>query len=67
MSWTVQAQMSVRNPEMNSDQLEWNGVVVDTQEEAEAWWECRTRTRTQVRRVHTMWNPEGEVVRVAFD
>ena len=66
MSWTVQAQMSVPNPEMNLDSLEWNAVVVDTQEEAEAWWNCRTQVRAAARRVHTMWNPEGEVVRVSF-
>lgn len=66
MAWEVRSQFSWVNPESNSENCEWNAVVVDTQEEAEAWWNCRTRGRSVVRVVDTMWNPEGEVVRVSM-
>lgn len=67
MSWKVQTQFSRPNAESNSEQLEWSAVVVETQEEAEAWWKCRTSGRSVASRVHTMMNPAGEVVRVAFN
>ena len=63
--WEVRTQMSHRNEE--SGDLEWSAVHVDTQEEAEAWWQCRTSGRSVVRRVHVMMNPASEVVRVSFD
>ena len=66
MSWIVSAQFSKVNPELAGDECEWSAVHVDTQEEAEAWWNCRTKFRKPYRAVHTMWNPEGEVVRVLF-
>ena len=66
MTWEVRAQFSRVNPELGSGECEWNAVLVESQEEAEAWWNCRTMGRRVVRTVHTMLNPEGEVVRVMF-
>ena len=65
--WIVHCQFSKPAKEMNSTDLEWNAIVCDTQEEAETWWQCRTRGRSVVRRVHTMTDPQGSVVRVKFD
>lgn len=64
--WEVRTQFSRPNAESNSKELEWSAVQVESQEEAEAWWQCRTNGRCLVRRVHTMMNPEGQVVRVAL-
>lgn len=65
--WEVHCQFSKPNSEGHSTELEWSAVRVSTQAEAEVWWRCRTGVRCGVRRVHTMWNPQGEVVRVKFD
>lgn len=65
--WKVQSQFSKPMSDGSSTDLEWNAVCVNTQAEAEAWWKCRTQGLCAVRRVHTMWNPQGEVVRVKFD
>ena len=64
--WAVRAQFSRVNPESGSNECEWNAVLVESQEEAEQWWQCRTMGRRVVRTVQTMINPEGEVVRVLF-
>lgn len=63
--WTVRAQFNKPNPESGSTDLEWNAVHVDTEAEAEAWWKTRT-VRPQRGSVSTMFNPQGEVVRVKF-
>lgn len=65
--WEVRGQFSKPMSEGSSTDLEWSAVMVDTQAEAEAWWQCRTAGRCADRRVHTMFNPAGEVVRVKFD
>lgn len=64
--WEVRAQFSRVNSELGSNQCEWNSVLVESQEEAEQMWQCRTMGLRVVRTVHTMTNPEGEVVRVLF-
>ena len=65
--WQVKAQMNKANQESSSSELEWSAVLVDTQEEAERWWTCRTGFKSNKGTVHTMWNPQGEVVRVKFN
>lgn len=65
--WQVRTQFSTPMSEGYSTDLEWSAVQVATVEEAEGWWQCRTQGRSTQRRVHTMFNPEGEVVRVKFD
>ena len=65
--WTVRGQFSQAAAESPSTDLEWSAVQVETEEQAEAWWQCRTAGSCAVRRVHTMFNPAGEVVRVKFD
>ena len=65
--WEVRTQFSRPMSDGSSDVLEWNAVIVDTQEEAESWWQCRTSGRSANRRVHTMFNPAGAVLRVKFD
>lgn len=65
--WEVRTQFSKPCAEGHSTELEWSAVRVDTEEEAEGWWKTRTAGRCADRRVHTMWNPQGEVVRVKFD
>lgn len=64
--WSVRTQFSKPNAEASSDVLEWSAVVVDTQEAAEGWWQCRTRGSAVARCVHTMFDPQGRVVRVCF-
>jgi hypothetical protein len=65
--WQVRTQFSRPMSEGYSTDLEWSAVVVDTEEAAEGWWQCRTQGRSVQRRVHTMFDPEGRVVRVKFD
>ena len=65
--WEVRTQFSRPMKDGSSDVLEWSAVVVATAEEAEAWWQCRVGGRSANRRVHTMFNPAGKVVRVEFD
>jgi len=66
MTWEVRAQRSTIDACVNSQELGWSAVLVETQEEAEAWWTCRTTQRHTTRVVHTMFTPEGTVERVAF-
>lgn len=65
--WSVRTQFSKPMKDSASTDLEWSAVQCDTAEEAEAWWQCRVRGRCAARRVHTMFNPQGRVVRVKFD
>ena len=65
--WEVRTQFSRPNAENNNPELEWSAVQVESQEEAEAWWQCRSRGRSVVRRVCVMVNPAGEVVRASFN
>ena len=65
--WEVRSQFSKPSSESTTGELEWSAVQVDTEAEAEGWWQCRTEGRSTQRRVHTMFNPAGEVVRVEFD
>jgi hypothetical protein len=65
--WTVAVEFIQPNPQQPEPGLEPGAVMVETQAEAEEWWTCRTRTRCNVRRVHTMIDPTGNVVRVKRD
>jgi hypothetical protein len=65
--WEVRTQFSKPMQDGATADLEWSAVMVDTQEEAESWFDCRTRGRSVDRRVHTMTDPQGRVVRVEFD
>jgi hypothetical protein len=65
--WEVRTQFSKQNAEMPSGQLEWNSVLVDTQAEADTALRTRTARRWTVRTVHTMFDPQGRVVRVKFN
>ena len=65
--WEVRTQFSKPMRDGTSTDLEWSAVMVDTQEAAESWWQCRTGGRSADRRVHTMTDPQGSVVRVEFD
>ena len=66
MTWEVRAQRSTREACVNSEELGWSSVFVDTQAEEEAWFECRTRGRRLERSVHVLFDPTGAVQRVAF-
>lgn len=61
--WEVRTQWA--NPDFTGN-AEMCSVLVETREEAEAWWETRTRGVQLNRTVYTMLNPEGQVVRVAM-
>jgi len=65
--WEVRTQFSKPNAETPNGPMEWNSVWVDTEAEAEAWWKTRTSFRSNHNRVNTMFDPEGNVVRVKFD
>jgi len=64
--WELRTQFSKPNADTPLGPLEWNAVFVNTAEEAEAWWHCRTTGKSMGRRVCTMFNPQGELVRVEF-
>ena len=64
--WEVRGQSNKPNPEVQKDVLEWSSVLVETREEAERWWNCRTSFR-QTGKVSTMYDPNGSVVKVKFD
>jgi len=66
MSWTITSTFSKPNPLRPDDGLEWSGLVVDTQKEANEWWRTRTRSYTPIRRTHVMTDPNGNVVKVEF-
>jgi len=61
--WEVRTQWA--NPDFTGN-AETSGVLVNTREEAESWWESRMRGRQLSSVVYTMYNPEGEVVRVVL-
>lgn len=63
MSWTIRAQYNKPNL---TDECEWNAIVVDTQEEADQWWTARVARRNIEKVLHTMQNPQGEIVRILF-
>lgn len=65
--WEVRVQFSKPMQDGATADLEWSDVVVDTREAAEGWWQCRTQGRSTQRRVHTMTDPQGSVVKVKFD
>ncbi len=65
--WEVRGQFTKPAAESTTGDLEWSAVWVDTEAEAEGWWQCRTQGKSSARRVHTMFNPQGAVVRVKFD
>jgi len=64
--WTLRGQFNRPNAEGDTAELEWSAVMVDTEEEAETWWNTRT-AQSHRGRVSTMFNPEGQVMRVKFD
>ena len=65
--WEIRTQFSRPMKDGTSTNLEWSAIQVETQSEAEAWWRTRTTGRSIVRRVHTMFDPQGSVVQVQFD
>lgn len=65
--WQLRTQFSKPNADDPNGPMEWNTVWVDTAEEAEAWWHTRTAMKTTDRRVCTMFDPEGNLVRVLFN
>ena len=65
--WEVRTQFSKPMKDGASTNLEWSAVQVDTEAEAEVWWNCRMGGKSSARRVHTMFNPQGAVVRVEFN
>ena len=65
--WQLQSTHNTTNPEGDPDQLHGNGMWVDTQAEADSWWECWSRARNTSNTVSTLTNPDGEVVRVRFN
>jgi hypothetical protein len=64
MNWELRTTLTTLCPVTR--ELAQSAVLVETQAEAEAWWTCRTTQRHTTRVVHTMLNPAGEVVEVAF-
>jgi hypothetical protein len=64
--WELRAQYNRLNAENPSGVLEWSSVFVDTQDQADSWWRCRTSSKCKGR-VSTMFDPDGNVVKVAFD
>ena len=65
--WEIRTQFSKPSADTPNGPMEWNAVFVDTEAEAEAWWQTRTSQRSTHTRVSTMFDPEGNVVRVKFD
>jgi hypothetical protein len=64
--WQLRTQFSKPNADNPNGPLEWNAVFVDTEAEAEAWWHTRTTVNSVARRVCTMFDPAGNLVRVVF-
>lgn len=64
--WQVRTQFSKPNPENLNGPLEWNAVLVATEEAAEAWWHTRISVKSVACRVCTMFDPAGNLVRVVF-
>lgn len=61
--WEVRTQWA--NADFTGN-AETSGVLVNTRGEAESWWQSRLQGRQLNRAVYTMYNPEGQVVRVAM-
>lgn len=70
--WTLRGQFSTRQFDettgkpMNKGPLEFSAITVSTREEAEEWWKTRTATHCATCRVSTMFDPNGNVVKVNF-
>jgi hypothetical protein len=64
--WQVRTQFSKPPAENPTGAWEWSAVFVDTEAEAETWWHCRTTVKSVGNRVCTMFNPQGDLVRVEF-
>jgi hypothetical protein len=64
--WQVRTQFSKPSAENPNGPLEWNAVFVDTEAEAEAWWQTRTTVKSVSNRVCTMFDPAGNLVKVLF-
>lgn len=65
-TWEVRTQFNKPRYEGPPDVLEWSAIFVDTQAEAESWWDCRLMSKHRGR-VNTMFDPDGNVVKVAFN
>ncbi len=65
--WEVRTQFSKPSADTPNGPMEWNAVFVDTEAEAEAWWQTRTSRPSTQPRVNTMFDPAGNVVRVKHD
>ena len=65
--WELRTTFSEPNPLRPNDGLETSGLFVETLCEALSWWECRTRSGCQVKRLHVMLDPTGKVVKIKFD
>jgi len=65
--WEVRTQFSQCMADRMTENLEWSATQVETEAEANTWWNCAVSSRSSTRRVHTMYNAEGEVVRVQFN
>lgn len=63
--WELRTQYNRPGAEVQSGELEWNAVMVDTEAEADSWWRTRT-SRLTPGSVSTMFNPAGTVVQVVF-
>ncbi len=64
--WQLRTQFSKPNAENPTGAWEWSAVLVATEAEAETWWHTRTTVNSVVRRVCTMFDPAGNLVRVVF-
>jgi hypothetical protein len=65
--WEVRTQFSKPSADTPNGPMEWNAVFVDTEAEAEAWWQTRTSNPSTDNRVHTMFDPDGVMVRVQYN
>ena len=66
MKWEVRHQLSVPQPALSNDTtLGWGSLFVDTEVDAKAWFETKSRGRRLIRTVVTLFNPDGEVKGVA--
>jgi len=67
--WEVRGQFNKPQSEGNDSQLEWSAIHCESREEAEDWWECRSKStfgNGGTTSVSTMFDPDGKVVKVMF-
>lgn len=63
--WEIRTQYSIINDNGVSAELDWNAIVVDSEDDANHWWNSRVNSRSDIQRVYTMYK-NNQLVKIRF-